>query len=211
MKIVRGVMLAGILFLTATSLWTNAIAGEGNANWCENNCSGASKLIPQNDWDFMYGYRYKYSETCTVTWHPRGATFLVPTSCPKFSEEKIANDAKKSMAYVKQTNAKDFADYYDSLKTNPEVRNSTQTYSIEQSRQDARQIWVQACLNAKSLKGVPAFKFFEQYPNIKNVHVGRLFANANQTVQNLGGMVNCSELGQYAADTYTSDIDIRTK
>lgn len=206
-----------------TLAWSIAIVGlhflpmapayavdQGNAMWCGDKCENIVRLIPRHDWDFMDGYRYKYSEKCVVGWFIRGAVFSVPDGCPNLTQERLASDAIKSIAYVKKnSSAKNFFEYYESIegKGLQHARN----YTLEQSRSDARQIWIEACIAAKSMQIKPATEFYERYKGIQLLHVANLYSNAVQTARGLGGMVNCAEQGAYAAQIYTSDIDIRAK
>lgn len=202
-----------LLILLMSSQKKSWAIDEGNA--CDDICKNNEiheRLIPRDDWDFMEGYRYKYSENCVVHWHQRTASFLVPASCQNLSNEKLSKDAIKAIAYVKKNSKyNNFYEYYESSKNEDfQTKNiNIENYTIEQSKLDARKIWLQTCLNAKAMNGVPAYKFYEQYSQINTFHVARLFKNANDTVRSLGGILNCAEQSHYAADTYTSDIDIR--
>lgn len=173
-------------------------------------CVNLLRTIPSEHWDFMEGYSYQYSEKCTVTWSTKPASLAVGPECRELSFSKLKSDALKSMDYVKKnSSAKNFFEYYESLEGRG-VQHAP-NYSIEQSRSDARKIWVEACIGAKSMQIKPATEFYERYKNIQLLHVAKLYSNGVQTAQGLGGMVNCAEQGAYAAQIYTSDIDIRTK
>lgn len=199
--------IAGLQFVPTTFSYAS---DQGNALWCGDQCEKIVRLIPRDDRDFMDGYRYKYSEKCVVGWFIRGAVFSVPDGCPNLTQERLASDAMKSIAYVKKnSSAKNFFEYYESLEGRGVQY--TPNYSIEQSRNDARQIWVEACIGAKSMQIRPATEFYERYKNIQLLHVAKLYSNGIQTARGLGGMINCAEQGAYAAQIYTSDIDIRTK
>jgi len=204
--------------------------GQGNAIDCEDEPKHSGivacrdyvepeRLMHRDDWDFMEGYKYMYSGTCSVGWHPRTAHFLVDSDCSKITDERMKSDAMKSIAYVKKhSSAKNFSEYYASLETASKLTSETQTYTtsaktytLEEANQDARTIWIQSCINFKSMKVEPAYKFYERYPKIQTIHVARIFSNATDTVKSTGGMINCAEQGKYSADIYTSDVDIRLK
>src|SRR5690606_27892103 len=163
--------------------------------------------LPQKYWDYMDGYRYKYTETCNVGWHERSASFLVSASCPELSNEKLNRDAIKSIEYARsKSNAKNFSEYYREIEVENRPRES---YSEAQARFDAIELWRQTCVNSKSMNFVSANEMAERFPCIDKVHAAKLFANATTTVKAMGGMVNCAEQARYSAEIYASDIDIR--
>lgn len=181
---------------------------QGNAGGCEGDCG---RTIPRNLWDFMEGYQYEYAKGCTAVWHIRTAHFLYSDrpECPRVSLEKMTNDALKSIEYVKKnSDAKNFGDYFDRSRREPAVSAS---YSVQQSRIDAKQIWSRACIGAKTLELVSVDGLVREYSGIEKIHVIRLINSANQMVNFLGGVVNCAEQSAYVVNSYTGDIDIRRK
>lgn len=178
-------------------------------------CSAAEEIdsygrLPRQYWEYMEGYKYQYSENCLVGWHARSASFLIQTSCPELSDDKLNSDAIKSIKYAQgRSRAKNFSEYYaqfDVQKTSAEV-----PYSREHSIADAKSLWRKACLGAKELRSVPFFELADQYRGINRVHAARLFSNARDTVLGLGGFVNCAEQANYAVEVYAADVDIRAE
>lgn len=163
--------------------------------------------LPIRYWEYMDGYKYQYAEDCTVAWHVRTSSFLIPTGgrCPELSDEKLKADAIKSIEYAQaKSSAKNFYEYYE------EIEPTRTPYTIDQSRADARALWSQSCLDAKTLRGVTPFnELSARYPGIDTIHAARLFSSARDLVKGLGGVLNCEEYAQYAVEMYASDIDIR--
>lgn len=161
--------------------------------------------IPEKYWDYMWGYRYKYSESCTVGWHPRTATFMGGPECSHLSNERLMEDAIKSIQYAQaRSKAENFFDYYSELEGG-----SAPEYSLEQAKSDARALWVRTCIDAKAFKPSTFSDISQSFPGIAVLHAARLFKNARDTVSVMGGMVNCYEQARHAVDVYVSDVDIR--
>ena len=162
--------------------------------------------LPREHWEYMDGYRYQYSDTCIVRWNVRSANFVVPDTCPALSADKLNADAIKSIRYARaRSGAKNFNEYYE------EASPTKQPYTIERAKADAKALWEQTCIEAKSFKSTPFHEVSKRYPGIDPAHAGRLFSSAHKVVKGLGGVVNCAEQAHYAVETYTSDIDIRAK
>jgi hypothetical protein len=118
----------------------------------------------------------------------------------------MKSDAIKSINYVrKNSSAESFSEYEDLKIRAKEIQN----YTIEKANSDARRIWTQSCLNAKSMKVEPTFIFYQRYPKINMLHIAKLFSDTNQTVKYSNGVIDCEKPGKYSTDTYTSGIDIR--
>lgn len=165
--------------------------------------------LPRQYWDYMEGYRYQYTDSCTVGWHVRSATFTVPESCPELSMDKLRSDALKSIEYARsKSTADNFLQYYERLEGRAKPRAH---YGRENAKADAKEIWRRACLDAKELKPANPNHLIDSYPGVDRMHALRLLQNARQTVTGLGGMVNCAEQAHYAVEMYASDIDIRSK
>ncbi|CAM4314725.1 hypothetical protein [Kerstersia similis] len=166
-----------------------------------------SDRLPMEYWDYMPGYKYEYSNNCTVHWHVRTSTFLGGPNCQNISPEKLKSDAIKSINYAKsKSNAKNFDEYYFLLESP-----SKSTYTIHQANEDARTLWHVVCLQAKSNQLTSFSETYKQYTDIQFAHAARIYSNAVNTVRGTGGMLNCAEQARYAAELYTSDIDIRNK
>ncbi len=162
--------------------------------------------LPREHWEYMDGYRYEYSDTCTVRWSVRSASFVVPDTCPALSADRLNEDAIKSIQYARaRSDARNFNEYYESANL------AKQPYTIERAKADAKDLWEQTCIEAKSFKSTPFDEVSKRYPGIDPAHAGRLFSSAHKVVKGLGGVVNCAEQAHYAVETYASDIDIRAK
>lgn len=176
-----------------------AVAAQGNE-------ADPYNRLPMQYWEYMDGYRYQYAENCVVGWHARTASFLVSDKCPDLSDEKLKSDAIKSIRYAQsKSSAKNFYWYYE------EMEGRTNLYTIEKSREDARDLWARACVDAKAFKATPFAEMSKYYPGLSQLHAGRIFSNARATVKGLGGVVNCAEQAQYAIEIYAADIDIRAR
>jgi len=183
--------------------------------------AGPHDSLPEQYWQYMDGYRYEYSGNCLVGWDVGSAEFIVPGACSVALYDRLNSDAIKSIEYMRsKSDARNFHEYYTSREAQ---RNSTsadstaraasvtRTYSIEEVKNHAKDLWRVACLDAKEMKPALPNEVIGRYPSIEPMHALRIFSNAKQTVIGLGGMVNCAEQGYYAVEMYASDIDIRAK
>lgn len=168
--------------------------------------------LPMEYWEYMDGYKYQYSDGCSVAWHIRTSSFLIPRSCPDMSNEMLKDDAIKSIKYAKsKSNAENFYQYYNQLDEKEKQNKLTQNYTISQSHEDARKLWYETCVNKKSLNFVPFAEMADRYPGIHKIHAARLYRHANTMIEMMGGMVDCSSDARHAVELYTKDIDIRAK
>lgn len=167
--------------------------------------------LPGKYWQYMDGYKYEYSGNCLVSWDVKSAVFIVPDACSVALYDRLNSDAIKSIEYMRsKSSAKNFYEYYQGLEPKPTPQ-PVRVYSREAAKTDAKDLWRQACLDAKELRPADSNELIDRYPGIKIIHALRLLQNARQTVSGLGGMVNCAEQGHYVVEMYASDIDIRAK
>lgn len=172
--------------------------------------------LPDQYWDFMPGYKYEYSKHCSIAWHERTSSFLMPYDC-YIGNEKLKDDAIKSIEYVKaNSNAKNFDEYYRQVEKKQKTQN--QGYTIEDSRVDAVRLWGSVCQNRKDYRTAPRVEnpmtlewVIHEFYRIDKKHVATLYHHAVDVVEQYRGRLDCLNGALQSLQYLFPSTDIRAK